>query len=189
MKRGLPFGKRRPQTAGVCASRRIMGQKVRQSRTASKHQNRRNKARMSLKTKDRQRRSATHEGSADLLLRSAVRGKRRGVRPQISKEVSGSTEGALIRSIGNTGRVWGNRMTAKVLWQIAREAASRARTEKPAPHDLGDCLQGQVGIHYASGEFWKPRCRLRTSGAFRGEQCWQTLAATDRLRSRPRWLQ
>jgi hypothetical protein len=68
------------------------------------------------------------KGSADLLFRSAVRGKRRGVRPQISKEVSGITEGALIRSIRKTDRVWGNGMTAKVLWQIVREAASRAES-------------------------------------------------------------
>ena len=48
VKRGLPFGKRRPQTAGVCASRpKALGQKVRQRKTPPKHQNRRNKARMS----------------------------------------------------------------------------------------------------------------------------------------------
>jgi hypothetical protein len=114
---------------------------------------------------------APQKGSPDLLFRSVVRGKRRGVRPQISKEVSGIRERALFRSIRKTGRVWGDGMTARVLWQIVREAASRAGTEKLAPHDLCDCVQGQVGIHYASGEFCKLTCRLRTSRAFRGEQC------------------
>ena len=52
------------------------------------------------------------------------------------KEASGITEGALFRSIRKTGRVWGKGMTAKVLWQIVREAASQARIEKLAPHDL-----------------------------------------------------
>lgn len=52
------------------------------------------------------------------------------------KEASGITEGALFRSIRKTGRVWGNGMTAKVLWQIVREAASRAGIEKLVPHDL-----------------------------------------------------
>ena len=42
------------------------------------------------------------------------------------KEASGITEGALFRSIHRTGRVWGTGMTAKVLWEIVREAASRA---------------------------------------------------------------
>ena len=52
------------------------------------------------------------------------------------KESSGITEGALFRSIHRTGRVWGTGMTAKVLWEIVREAASRAGIEKLAPHDL-----------------------------------------------------
>ena len=137
---------------------------------------------------------APQKGSPDLLFRSVVRGKRRGVRPQISKEVSGIRERALFRSIRKTGRVWGDGMTARVLWQIVREAASRAAQRSLprttyATHDLCDCVQGQVGIHYASGEFCKLACRLRTSRAFRGEQCRQTLAATERLRSRPRWLE
>ncbi len=52
------------------------------------------------------------------------------------KEASGITEGALFRSIHRTGRVWGTGMTPKVLWEIVREAASRAGIEKLAPHDL-----------------------------------------------------
>jgi len=52
------------------------------------------------------------------------------------KEASGITEGALFRSIHRTGWVWGTGMTAKVLWEIVREAASRAGIEKFAPHDL-----------------------------------------------------
>jgi integrase len=52
------------------------------------------------------------------------------------KEASGITEGALFRSIRKTGRVWGNGMTAKVLWEIVWEAASRAGIEELAPHDL-----------------------------------------------------
>jgi integrase len=51
-------------------------------------------------------------------------------------ESSGIAEGALFRSINKTGRVWGNGMTPKVLWEIVRETASRARIEKLAPHDL-----------------------------------------------------
>src|SRR5207245_697485 len=52
------------------------------------------------------------------------------------KEASGVTEGALFRSINKTGRVWGTGMTPKVLWEIVREAASRASIDKLAPHDL-----------------------------------------------------
>ena len=52
------------------------------------------------------------------------------------REASGIPEGALFRSINKTGRVWGSGMTPKVLWEIVREAASRAGIEKLAPHDL-----------------------------------------------------
>jgi integrase len=52
------------------------------------------------------------------------------------KAASGITEGALFRSINRTGRVWGSGMTPKVLWEVVREAATRAGIEKLAPHDL-----------------------------------------------------
>ena len=52
------------------------------------------------------------------------------------KEASGISEGPIFRSINKAGRVWGNGMTAKVLWEIVREAASRAGIAKLAPHDL-----------------------------------------------------
>jgi len=49
------------------------------------------------------------------------------------KEVSGITEGALFRSIHRTERVWGTGMTAKVLWEIVRAAASRTGTRSSLP--------------------------------------------------------
>jgi hypothetical protein len=41
------------------------------------------------------------------------------------KEASRIAEGALFRSINKAGRVWGNGMTPKVLWEVVREAVSR----------------------------------------------------------------
>jgi site-specific recombinase XerD len=52
------------------------------------------------------------------------------------KNAAGITDGALFRSINKTGRAWGTGMTPKVLWEIVREAASRAGIEQLAPHDL-----------------------------------------------------
>ena len=52
------------------------------------------------------------------------------------KAASGITEGAIFRSINKTGRVWGNGMTAKVLWEVVRNAASKAGITKLAPHDM-----------------------------------------------------
>src|SRR5215469_3149821 len=52
------------------------------------------------------------------------------------KAASGITESAIFRSINKKGRVWGNGMTAKVLWEVVRDAASKAGIAKLAPHDL-----------------------------------------------------
>jgi integrase len=52
------------------------------------------------------------------------------------REASDVSEGTLFRSINKTGRVWGNGMTPKVLWEVVREVAVRAGIEKLAPHDL-----------------------------------------------------
>ena len=40
------------------------------------------------------------------------------------KAASGITEGAIFRSINKKGRVWGNGMTAKVLWEVVRDEES-----------------------------------------------------------------
>ena len=51
-------------------------------------------------------------------------------------EVSEIREGRVFRSINKAGRIWGNGMTEKVVWEVVREAAGRAGIEKLAPHDL-----------------------------------------------------
>lgn len=48
----------------------------------------------------------------------------------------GNTEGRVFRSINKAAKVWGDGMTPKVLWEVVREAASRAGIGKPALHDL-----------------------------------------------------
>src|SRR5437762_5296278 len=49
---------------------------------------------------------------------------------------AGITEGRVFRSINKSGKVWGDGMTPKVLWEVVKEAASHAGIEKLAPHDL-----------------------------------------------------
>ena len=51
-------------------------------------------------------------------------------------QASGIISGTLFRSIDRWGRVWGNGMTPKVLWEIVKVAAARADISKLAPHDL-----------------------------------------------------
>jgi len=46
------------------------------------------------------------------------------------------TDGAVFRAINKTGRVWGNGMSPKMLWDVVRAAARRAGIDQLAPHDL-----------------------------------------------------
>ena len=49
---------------------------------------------------------------------------------------AGITDGAIFRAINKTGRIWGDGITPKVLWDVVRAAAARADIDKLAPHDL-----------------------------------------------------
>jgi integrase len=46
------------------------------------------------------------------------------------------TDSAVFRAINKAGRVWGDGMSPKVLWDVVRAAAARAGIDKLAPHDL-----------------------------------------------------
>ena len=44
--------------------------------------------------------------------------------------------GRVFRAINKAGRIWGEGMTPKVLWEVVKDAATRSRIEKLAAHDL-----------------------------------------------------
>ncbi len=45
-------------------------------------------------------------------------------------------EGRIFRSINRAGRVWGQGVTPKVIWQVVKTAAAQAEIRVLAPHDL-----------------------------------------------------
>ncbi len=49
----------------------------------------------------------------------------------------GITHGPVFRAINKTGRVWGDGMSPKVLWDVVRAAAARADIDKLAPTTCG----------------------------------------------------
>jgi site-specific recombinase XerD len=49
---------------------------------------------------------------------------------------AGITRGRVFRAINKAGKVWGDGMTAKVIWELVKTAAAHAGIEKLAPHDL-----------------------------------------------------
>ena len=46
------------------------------------------------------------------------------------------TRSPVFRAINKAGRIWGDGMSPKVLWDVVRTAATRAGIDKLAPHDL-----------------------------------------------------
>jgi len=104
------------------------------------------------------------------------------------RNASGITEGVLFRSINKTGRVWGTGMTPKVLWEIVREAASRASIDKLAPHDLRrSCARL---CHLAGGEldqiqFLLGHVSIQTTEQYLGCKQKLRVAVNDRMGIEP----
>jgi integrase len=101
---------------------------------------------------------------------------------------AGITEGTVFRAINRVGRVWGDRMTAKVLWDVVRAAAAAAGIDKLAPHDLRRTCARLC--HLAGGEldqiqFLLGHVSIQTTERYLG--CKQKLrcAVNDRLGIEP----
>jgi integrase len=102
--------------------------------------------------------------------------------------VAGIAEGAIFRAINEVGRVWGDGMTAKVLWDVVRAAAAAAGIDKLAPHDLRRTCARLC--HLAGGEldqiqFLLGHASIQTTERYLG--CKQKLrcAVNDRLGIEP----
>ena len=101
---------------------------------------------------------------------------------------AGITEGTVFRAISKVGRVWGDGMTAKVLWDVVRAAAAAAGIAKLAPHDLRRTCARLC--HLAGGEldqiqFLLGHVSIQTTERYLG--CKQKLrcAVNDRLGIEP----
>ena len=101
---------------------------------------------------------------------------------------AGITEGTVFRAISKVGRVWGDGMTAKVLWDVVRTAAAAAGIAKLAPHDLRRTCARLC--HLAGGEldqiqFLLGHVSIQTTERYLG--CKQKLrcAVNDRLGIEP----
>ena len=98
------------------------------------------------------------------------------------------TRGPVFRAINKAGRVWGDGMSPKVLWDVVRAAAARAGIDKLAPHDLRRTCARLC--HLAGGEldqiqFLLGHVSIQTTERYLG--CKQKLrtAVNDRLGIEP----
>ena len=95
---------------------------------------------------------------------------------------AGITHGVLFRAINKAGRVWGDGMSPKVLWDAVPAAAGRANIDKLAPHDLRRTCARLC--HLAGGELDQIQFLL---GHVSTQECKQKLwcAVNDRLGIEP----
>ena len=102
--------------------------------------------------------------------------------------IAAITEGRVFPAINKAGRIWGDGMSPKVLWDVVRAAAARAGIEKHAPHDLRRTCARLC--HLAGGEleqiqFLLGHVSVQTTERYLG--CKQKLrcAVNDRLGIEP----
>jgi integrase len=101
---------------------------------------------------------------------------------------SAITDGRIFRSINKAGKIWGDGMTPKVIWEVVKEAAQAAGIDKLAPHDLRRTCAGLC--HLAGGEleqiqFLPGQVSIQTTERYLG--CKQKLrfAVNDKLGLEP----
>jgi integrase len=98
------------------------------------------------------------------------------------------THGTVFRAINKAGRVWGDGMSPKVLWDVVRAAAARAGIEKLAPHDLRRTCARLC--HVAGGEldqiqFLLGHVSIQTTERYLGCKQKLRIAVNDRLGIEP----
>ena len=94
------------------------------------------------------------------------------------------TRRPVFRAINKAGRVWGDGMSPKVLWDIVRTAAARAGIDKLAPHDLRRTCARLC--HLAGGEldqiqFLLGHVSIQTTERYLGCKQKLRIAVNDRL--------
>ena len=101
---------------------------------------------------------------------------------------AGITEGRVFRAINKAGRIWGNGMSPKVLWDVVRVAAARAGIDQLAPHDLRRTCARLC--HLAGGEldqiqFLLGHVSIQTTERYLGCKQKLRIAVNDRLGIEP----
>ena len=98
------------------------------------------------------------------------------------------SDGPVFRAINKAGRVWGNGMSPKVLWDVVRAAAARAGIDKLAQHDLRRTCARLC--HLAGGEldqiqFLLGHVSIQTTERYLGCKQKLRVAVNDRLGIEP----
>jgi integrase len=96
------------------------------------------------------------------------------------------THGPVFRAINKAGRIWGDGMSPKVLWDVVHATAARAGIDKLAPHDLRRTCARLC--HLAGGElvqFLLGHVSIQTTERYLGCKQKLRIAVNDRLGIEP----
>jgi integrase len=98
------------------------------------------------------------------------------------------TEGPVFRAINKAGRIWGNGMSPKVIWDVVRAGATHGGIEKLAPHDLRRTCSRLC--HLAGGEpeqiqFLLGHVSVQTTERYLGYKQKLRCAVNDRIGLEP----
>src|SRR5262245_4105670 len=98
------------------------------------------------------------------------------------------TDGPAFRAINKSGRIWGDGMSPKVLWDVVRAAAARVGIDKLAPHDLRRTCARLC--HLAGGEldqiqFLLGHVSIQTTERYLGGKQELRIAVNDRMGIEP----
>ncbi len=101
---------------------------------------------------------------------------------------SAITDGRIFRSINKSGKIWGDGMTPKVIWEVVKQAAQAAGIDKLAPHDLRRTCARLC--HLAGGEleqiqFLLGHVSIQTTERYLGCKQKLRLAVNDKLGLEP----
>ena len=102
---------------------------------------------------------------------------------------AGITSGMVFRCVNRAGRMWGERITEKVVWHVVREFAEKSAIEKLAPHDLRRACARLC--HTAGGEleqiqFLLGHVSIQTTERYLGCKQRIRFAVNDRIGIEPR---
>ena len=83
-------------------------------------------------------------------------------------KAAGITSGSLFRRVSSAGKVWGEKVTEKLVWHVVKEFAAKIGVGKLAPHDLrGVALDSVVpqAANWSRSNFSSATSRYRRPSA------------------------
>jgi site-specific recombinase XerD len=104
-------------------------------------------------------------------------------------KTAGIASGSLFRRVSSAGKVWGERVTEKLVWHVVKQFAAKIGVSKLAPHDLRrSCarLCRAAGGELEQIQFLLGHVSVQTTERYLGCTQWISSAVNDRIGIEPK---